>query len=281
MILIEIVIDLAGALLYTTITGSIALTFWYLAGCFLKRAGYSRWYYLGLRVVTGFFLIPVVYIAVSGLNDNSSRWHGVLFMKTPGIFTGCKLLCAAWALGMAAVALRYVFQAWILYQRNRNSIPCEKWKQELFDGICKELHIPQGRVRLRQNYGVITAEFMGIVHPQVLLPVKDFGREELRTVMIHELVHYQQGDIYFKYLAMLVVIIHYFNPMAWSLNRTAGRWIEYACDARAWHMVGGPGPYFRKLLSVAEATRQKQTHFTACLMEHKHELEERVEHMKK
>lgn len=279
--MLVIVIDLVGGLFYTTITGSIALAFWFLMGGVLERNGYSRWYYLGLRVVAALFLVPGAYLAASRINDTTSRWHGLLFTATPAIWTVCVILSAIWVLGMAAVALKYGLEAWGLHRRNRKSIPCEQEKQELFDCICKELKIPAGRIRLRQNYEVITAEFMGVLRPQVLLPVRDFSREELRTVLLHELVHYQQKDIYLKYLVMLVVVIHYYNPMAWLLSRAVNRWIEYACDERACRMVGGAAAYFRNIMSVVESTRQKEPHFTACLVEHKHELVERVEHMNK
>ncbi len=45
---LEISIKFMGALLYTTIAGSIALAFWYLAGRLFEKYGYFRWYYIGL-----------------------------------------------------------------------------------------------------------------------------------------------------------------------------------------------------------------------------------------
>lgn len=278
---LEIPIKLTGALLYTTITGSIALAFWYVAGHLLEKQGYFRWYYIGLRVVTCLFLIPVVYLAVSGINGVSSRWHGMLFMKTPTILVTCWILYAVWILGMLVIASNYVFSALSLHWRNKNSFLCNKEKQQLFESVCAELKIPVGRIKLRQNYNVITAEFMGIFCPQVILPVREFSQAELRTIFVHELVHYKQRDIYLKCFAMLVLVFHYFNPMAWKLSKTVCRWSEYACDERACDMVGGPIVYFDNILTMAESTWQKKRHFAVCLVEHKNELEERIAHMRK
>ena len=281
MIGTEIPIRLVGTLLYTTITGSIALAFWYIIGRLLEKHGYFRWYYIGLRVVVCLFLIPVVYIAVLRINRVTSRWQGMLFMKTPLILAVCWIICIIWILGMVVVILKYVFEALGLYRRNKNNFLCSKEKQQYFESICAELKIPAGRIKLRQNYNVITAEFMGVFHPQVILPVKEFSKEELRTIFIHELVHYKQRDIYLKCLVMLVLVFHYFNPMAWILSKTACKWSEYACDEHACDMVGGPVVYFQSILLIAESTWQKKYHCAVRLMEHKNELEERICHMRK
>lgn len=278
---LEISIKFMGALLYTTIAGSIALAFWYLAGRLFEKYGYFRWYYIGLRVVTCLFLIPVSYLAVSGINRATPRWHGLLFTKTPTILVVCRILYVVWILGMLVIASNYVFSALSLHRRNKKNFLCNKEKQQLFESVCAELKIPAGRVKLRQNYHVITAEFMGILHPQVILPVKEFSKAELRTIFVHELVHYKQRDIYLKCLAMLVLVFHYFNPMAWKLSKTVCRWSEYACDERACAMVGGTIVYFNNLLRMAESTWQKKCHFVVGLMEHKNELEERIEHLRK
>ena len=73
----------------------------------------------------------------------------------------------------------------------------------------------------------------GLWHPQLLVPRETLvagDRDELRHVFLHELAHLQRRDILVGYVASLLHILHWFNPLvALGLRRMrADR--ELVCD---------------------------------------------------
>jgi beta-lactamase regulating signal transducer with metallopeptidase domain len=76
----------------------------------------------------------------------------------------------------------------------------------------------------------------GLIRPWLLLPaglLQNFSRGELRHVFLHELSHVKRRDIAVNWLAAVLQVLHWFNPMVWlAFNRMrADR--ELACDALA------------------------------------------------
>jgi beta-lactamase regulating signal transducer with metallopeptidase domain len=116
---------------------------------------------------------------------------------------------------------------------------------------------------------------MGHPTPRVILPVVDYTREELRVILIHEMTHYKQKDLTLKLFMRLVLIIHYFNPLAWVLLFKIQKWSEFACDLRASQYVGGIKPYFEVIMRIAMENPLKSG-LASHLVHNQHELVERV-----
>lgn len=81
----------------------------------------------------------------------------------------------------------------------------------------------------------------GYLHPRVLLPwetVAESDRNELRHVLLHELAHLKRHDILIGYIAGLLHVLHWFNPLvALGLRRMrADR--ELVCDGMALSQLG-------------------------------------------
>ena len=56
--------------------------------------------------------------------------------------------------------------------------PCrETWIQELFTDVCGELGISPAKVFLQQSEGEAIPMVVGVAHPKVILPVKEYGKE--------------------------------------------------------------------------------------------------------
>ncbi|HYG48733.1 MAG TPA: M56 family metallopeptidase [Allosphingosinicella sp.] len=75
---------------------------------------------------------------------------------------------------------------------------------------------------------------LGVIERRIVLP-GDFSRRynpvERRLALEHELVHHRRGDIWWNLLAMLVLAIFWFNPVAWLAFRAFRSDQELACDA--------------------------------------------------
>lgn len=75
-----------------------------------------------------------------------------------------------------------------------------------------------------------TPMMVGFFKPTVLLPDKDYSKDELELIIHHEMTHFKRLDVWYKLLLMLANAIHWFNPVIYFMTRTATRDMEYFCD---------------------------------------------------
>ena len=82
----------------------------------------------------------------------------------------------------------------------------------------------------------------GVVRPRIVLPqilLDRLSREELRFVLLHELVHVRRHDVLVDQLTGLVTIVHWFHPVAWISRYFLRRERELACDAAVLELSRG------------------------------------------
>lgn len=75
----------------------------------------------------------------------------------------------------------------------------------------------------------------GIFDRCVILPADfdaSYDSEEQRLALAHELAHHQRGDLIANTIALGVLALHWFNPLAWFAFRAFRADQEMACDAR-------------------------------------------------
>ena len=58
------------------------------------------------------------------------------------------------------------------------------------------------------------------------------SESERESVLLHELAHYRRGDIWVSLVSRLLIIPHWFNPVAWAIVRKIDEAAEWACDER-------------------------------------------------
>ncbi len=104
----------------------------------------------------------------------------------------------------------------------------------------EELEAAATSIRLRQlpsllvSTAIESPAITGIFRPVLLLPAnfsREFGVEERRLILLHELHHFRRGDLLVNPLLFLLQALHWCNPVVWfALNRfRADR--ELACDS--------------------------------------------------
>lgn len=81
--------------------------------------------------------------------------------------------------------------------------------------------------RLYRCGAVSTPLVIGLLRPCLLLPDTRLNLPELRLVLCHELTHCRRGDLWIKLLQMIAACLHWYNPLAYAMNRE----INYACEA--------------------------------------------------
>lgn len=71
---------------------------------------------------------------------------------------------------------------------------------------------------------------VGFFHPTILLPLEQVSDSDARFILAHELTHFRRKDLWKKLLVLMVQCIHWFNPIAYLLNRDFVCWLETSCD---------------------------------------------------
>ena len=111
----------------------------------------------------------------------------------------------------------------ILFRRNRQA---GKEEYATLAGICGNRRIP----KLYRNLLVSTPMMVGLLHPTILLPDREYTRAQLGGILCHEVTHLRRKDIVVKWLAMLCCAVHWFNPAIWLARREFDRACELSCD---------------------------------------------------
>jgi len=87
-------------------------------------------------------------------------------------------------------------------------------------------------VSLRECRSITVPAVWGVLRPVLLLPVegREWSRERLRVVFLHEVAHVARHDGVGLLLARIATSVFWFHPLVWKLARVARRECERCCD---------------------------------------------------
>ena len=97
---------------------------------------------------------------------------------------------------------------------------------------CEEKLNIKTRVELSCNPLIDSPILVGFFHPRIVLPAHRLEDKELSYIFVHELIHYKQKDMFYKWLIQIVVCIHWFNPFVYLLEKEVNRFCELSCDEK-------------------------------------------------
>lgn len=182
----------------------------------------------------------------------------VRYTNAPGLFwsslDGYRIACAGWMLGAALMLVRLLRNIIATNRFHRRCQVIEDGRvRRIFDGVAAELGIGF-RVLLLQAAEVAQPAALGLIRPAVVLPVSmltGLDEQQLRAVLLHELLHIRRYDYLFNLLQSLIEAVLFFNPFVWMLGRLVRAERESACDVIAARHLGDSRQYARALLEAA------------------------------
>ena len=90
-----------------------------------------------------------------------------------------------------------------------------------------------------------------VLLPQQLLAGLDHGQRQ--AVLVHELAHIRRRDHFVRWFEVLVLVLFWWNPVAWLARRQIRRAEEQCCDAWVvWALPGSRRSYGHALLRTIE-----------------------------
>lgn len=76
----------------------------------------------------------------------------------------------------------------------------------------------------------LSPSIVGLIHPVLVLPEKEFEEKELRYICEHEVEHYKRHDLWLKFFLNLVICAQWFNPLVYLLDRELTLAFELSTD---------------------------------------------------
>ncbi len=95
------------------------------------------------------------------------------------------------------------------------------------------LHQLSGRKKvpgLCKSSVAATPMLIGLFHPVIVLPDKNYADEQLCNIFLHELTHFRRHDIVIKWLSVWMQALHWYHPVVFLVQREVSRACELACD---------------------------------------------------
>ena len=178
-----------------------------------------------------------------------------------------------WAAGVLVCAVFFSLAYWKCRKEFQTSIPVgndftENWLS---------VHQQGRRISIRQSGRFSAPLTYGVLHPVILMPTstKWENTDSLEYVLAHEYVHIRRFDSIRKLVLIVVLCVHWFNPLVWVMYILANRDIELLCDEAVVRFFGEntKAAYARALISMEE-TRSGLT--PLCSSFSKNAIEERI-----
>ena len=272
-------IDLACAVILMSLTGSICLFLWALLGWILERVGFMDIMYDILQMTVLFFVVPII-LPILKIHSNEIG-GGRVFLQTEQILEFSKGFCVIWLVGAGIVLLIGIAAFLSLRKRYELNTCCDERAKGLFQKVCEEMHIPEGKVKLCQTYKVKLSELTGALCPAVVIPAEaeSYTEDELRVIFVHELNHYRQRDIWIRYLLLVALTIHFFNPAVWILYLLLQKYGEYACDDKSCRELGSGKTYCNVLFALSSRQVENRPYFSTKLAENGDKVKGRIQRM--
>ena len=105
--------------------------------------------------------------------------------------------------------------------------------------------------RVYQASGIDTPFLLGLFRPRIYIPWGMEGKD-LRYALAHEACHLRRGDPWWRFLAWLLLCVHWFNPLCWLAWFLMGRDMELSCDESVLERTGDVRrEYSESLLHIA------------------------------
>ncbi len=178
-----------------------------------------------------------------------------------------------WAAGVLVCAVFFSLAYWKCWKEFQTSLPVgnnftENWLSD---------HQQRRRISIRQSGRFSAPLTYGVLHPVILMPIstKWENTDSLEYVLAHEYVHIRRFDSIRKLVLIVVLCVHWFNPLVWVMYILANRDIELSCDEAVVRFFGEntKAAYARALISMEE-TRSGLT--PLCNNFSKNAIEERI-----
>ena len=184
-----------------------------------------------------------------------------------------KLWLTIWAFG-AALSLGLTVLAYLRFTiRLRHELHRpDRFTREVYASI------PGRKPAVFRSNVVRTPVMFGVFSPKIVLPEREYDAELLLNILRHELMHYHRFDTLYKWVANVILSVHWFNPLSWFIRKELNRACELSCDEMLLRSMtrGEKQSYGNTLLSMAATSALPAGVVATTFATEKRNLKERL-----
>ncbi|MDP5273528.1 M56 family metallopeptidase [Chengkuizengella axinellae] len=99
---------------------------------------------------------------------------------------------------------------------------------------CKKKLIVNSNVKVIYDEKIDSPSIVGFLVPKIVISRQLFeslSKEEKKYVLLHELMHFKKKDVFVQWISIIVLSIHWFNPIVWYSFYRLRKDCELSCDA--------------------------------------------------
>ncbi|MEC0240022.1 M56 family metallopeptidase [Paenibacillus dokdonensis] len=160
---------------------------------------------------------------------------------TTNELTWLSISALVWLVGLLCLGGYYLFSTLIFRKRVGNALKIEDTKVLNVLEACKRKLNIKRRIYAYETSHLRSPCLYGLWKPKIYLP-EDIGTiadsNQLKHILMHELIHYKRKDLWFNSLWALSVGMHWYNPLVWLSVRKMKADQEVACDASVLEALG-------------------------------------------
>ncbi|WP_062049637.1 M56 family metallopeptidase [Bacillus sp. JCM 19034] len=222
-----------------SVAGSGILLFSCLSTYLSKGMFSAKWHYWNRMLSLFLFLVPIflLFKLFPSVKQEETLFYSLSHYSINETSLSLPLLViqilfAIWLVGTVIASLRvyYVHQTFIKkLKANYVSIPNDHFAQSLLSKNIKEMNL-QTNIKLTFCQVNISPILVGVVKPTIVLPMYDIPDDELDMIIKHELTHFKKKDLWVKQAMLLAMILHWYNPLIYVLQKELTKWSELSCD---------------------------------------------------
>lgn len=184
------------------------------------------------------------------------------------------LVLSIWFIGVIVLALFFIVMYVKSYQEFQTAIPL---KNNVYVNEWLENHQLTRPIQIAMSDRITTPLTYKLFKPVIIFPKSTDWTDEksLQFVLAHEFVHIKRFDVLWKMTLLIILVLHWFNPLVWVMYYLVNRDIELSCDEKVIRQFGqeAKAAYALSLIKLAE-TSQKMTPYYSNFS--KNGIEERI-----
>ena len=217
-----------------------------MAAVLLLRAPVARLF--GARAAFALWLAPAVRLLLPPLPEGGPIPEIILTAPGSAVSTASTgyslvdLLLAIWLGGAAVFLILHALQ--------------HRWF--VADAIASGTRLPihASGPELIESPAVEGPIATGVIRQRIFIPTgfsQRLTEEQQRLALAHERLHHRRGDLLALAASLVVLALHWFNPLAHYAHRAFRRDLEAACDAELIERIGGEerADYARAIVGCA------------------------------
>ncbi len=114
----------------------------------------------------------------------------------------------------------------------------------------------------------------GVFRTSMWLPNNVLSEKEFRYILMHELTHLQRRDLWYKWFALTVSSVHWFNPFIHLVARQINEECEISCDLAVTGSMdkGEKNGYMSTILNFISSNRTREQIFTTAMAKDKDQI---------